>query len=52
MLTGPFVFVGALNFCIFLFAIIVRLKSPGMAPEEIKAMRAARMAAVKVSLEG
>ena len=44
MLTGPFIFVGALNFCIFVFAFIVWKKSPGMAPEEIKAMRAARMA--------
>lgn len=49
MLTGPFVFVGALNFCIFIFALIVRLKSPGMMPDEIKAMRAARMAAIEAS---
>ncbi|MBT5241286.1 MAG: MFS transporter [Rhodospirillaceae bacterium] len=44
MLTGPFVFVGALNFCIFVFAFFVWKKSPGMGPEEIKALRAARMA--------
>ncbi len=44
MLTGPFVFVGALNLCICLFAIVVRMKSPGMMPDEIKAMREARMA--------
>lgn len=44
MLTGPFIFVGALNFCIFVFAFIVWKKSPGMAPAEIKAMREARMA--------
>lgn len=46
MLTGPFVFVGALNFCIFVFAIIVRVKSPGMSAQEIKDMRAARMSAM------
>lgn len=49
MLTGPFVFVGALNFCIFIFALIVRMKSPGMMPDEIKAMRTARMAEIEAS---
>ena len=52
MLTGPFVFVGALNFCIFVFAFVVWKKSPGMAPSEIKAMRVARMAEIAASKQG
>ena len=52
MLTGPFVFVGALNFCIFVFAFLVWKKSPGMAPSEIKAMREARMAEIAASKGG
>lgn len=52
MMTGPFVFVGALNFCIFVFAFLVWKKSPGMAPAEIKAMRAARMAEIAASKQG
>ena len=36
---GPFVFVGALNFIIFLLAIFVRIKSPGMMADEIQAIR-------------
>ncbi|MDG2244386.1 MAG: MFS transporter [Rhodospirillaceae bacterium] len=50
MLTGPFIFVGALNFCIFVMAAIIRAKSPGMMADEIKAMRedrAATLSAVK-----
>lgn len=44
MLTGPFIFVGALNFCIFAAAVVIRSKSPGMMADEIKAIRTARMA--------
>lgn len=49
MRAGPFVFVGVLNFLVFVAAVIIRIKSPGMMPDEIKEMRAARMAAVKAS---
>jgi len=47
MLTGPFVFVGVLNFFVFVFAVIVYRKSPGMSAQEIKDMRVARMAQMK-----
>ena len=43
MLSGPFIFVGALNFLVFLIAVVVRIKSPGMSAVEIKEMRQARM---------
>jgi MFS family permease len=46
MLTGPFVFVGALNFCVFVAAVIIRIKSPGMSAEDIKATRSTRLSAV------
>lgn len=52
MLTGPFVFVGALNFLVCVAAIIVRIKSPGMSAAEIKEMRAARMAAMAAAQPG
>lgn len=52
MLTGPFIFVGALNFCIFLFAFLVWKKSPGMMPTEITALRVARMAEIADSKQG
>ena len=43
---GPFVFVGALNFLVFLFALVVYKKSPGMSAAEIKAQKEARMVQV------
>ncbi len=51
MMVGPFIFVGALNFLIFVFAVLVRSKSPGMMPDEIKAMRATRLAAIAADIE-
>ena len=51
MLVGPFIFVGALNFIIFAFGLLVRMKSPGMMPDEIKAMRAARIEALAADKE-